>query len=221
MADYKIVDAEKLNSDLSAVANSIREKVETGGLVFPDGFISSIDMIKTIINDTRPNVITENGTHETDGYSHINVNVQPSDEYIKKSDTWNYTTQFAYGTHKVASDTLVTNDSINIGFKPKIFLIRNKNSVSSNSSRYYLLTSVSVVNNDYNFVVVYPDGSTKTNASIASGLHLTSSKATSAQSNSVNNLFHPTNNGVAGNNATTGTTVYLKANVEYFWFAWG
>ena len=47
MADYKVVDAEKLNSDLSAVAESIRAKGANGDLIFPDGFISAVANIST------------------------------------------------------------------------------------------------------------------------------------------------------------------------------
>ena len=46
MSNYKKVDAVKLDSDLNAVADKIREK--TGGtdeLAFPEGFIESLDSI--------------------------------------------------------------------------------------------------------------------------------------------------------------------------------
>ena len=46
MATYKVVDTDKLDSDLSAVANSIRAKTGTSdSMAFPDGFISAVDAI--------------------------------------------------------------------------------------------------------------------------------------------------------------------------------
>lgn len=78
MADYKVVDAEKLNADLSGVANAIRAKAETsGGLVFPEGFISAVNGIKKGIIPTEIIDITSNNISNQDityGKT-LNVNV--------------------------------------------------------------------------------------------------------------------------------------------------
>lgn len=76
MADYKVVDAEKLNSDLSAVANSIRAKAETNGdLIFPDGFISAVEGFQKGIIPTGTKNITTNGTHDVTEFASALVNV--------------------------------------------------------------------------------------------------------------------------------------------------
>lgn len=67
MADYKVVDAEKLNADLSGVANAIRTKAETsGGLVFPEGFISAVNGIQKGIIPTEIINITSNNISNQD-----------------------------------------------------------------------------------------------------------------------------------------------------------
>lgn len=48
MADYKVVDTEQLETDLTSIAAAIREKAESSeSLVFPTGFISAIANIET------------------------------------------------------------------------------------------------------------------------------------------------------------------------------
>ena len=48
MAEYKLVDAEKLDADLTAVADAIREKTgSTQQLAFPEGFASAVAGITT------------------------------------------------------------------------------------------------------------------------------------------------------------------------------
>ena len=222
MADYKVVDAEKLNADLSGLAKAIHTKAETsGGLVFPEGFISAVNGIQKGIIPTGTKNITQNGPFDVTEFAEALVNVQPSSDYIKKSDTWNYTTQFAYGHCQVSSDTLISDFSMNdVGFKPKVFFLRNNKAIVTTSSRYYLQSVIVVVNNNYELLFVYPDGSTKTTVGFSAGVFYSSSKATTVQTNSVNNLLHPTDNGVAGN-GSSGASVYLKASTPYFWFAWG
>ena len=44
MADYKVVDAEQLNADLSSVADAIRDRAKTTeSMDFPNGFVSSVN----------------------------------------------------------------------------------------------------------------------------------------------------------------------------------
>lgn len=48
MANYKMVDADRLDADLASVADSIRAKAgTTGQIAFPDGFKSAVEGIKT------------------------------------------------------------------------------------------------------------------------------------------------------------------------------
>lgn len=46
MANYKVVDADQLNADLTSVADAIRERGGTSDqMVFPEGFVSAVDGI--------------------------------------------------------------------------------------------------------------------------------------------------------------------------------
>lgn len=48
MANYKVVDAERLDADLASVADSIRAKAGTADqMAFPDGFKSAVEGIQT------------------------------------------------------------------------------------------------------------------------------------------------------------------------------
>lgn len=48
MANYKVVDVDQLNADLTSIANSIRAKAGvTEKLDFPDGFKSAVDVIQS------------------------------------------------------------------------------------------------------------------------------------------------------------------------------
>lgn len=48
MPNYKVVDADQLDTDMKSVADSIRSKGGTAdSLVFPDGFISAVEDIST------------------------------------------------------------------------------------------------------------------------------------------------------------------------------
>lgn len=83
MAEYKVVDAEQLDSDLVRIATKIKAK---GGmsdnLEFPQGFIDGVDSIDTSKEEQEKTVeITENGTTEVlpdDGkvLSKVTVNVE-------------------------------------------------------------------------------------------------------------------------------------------------
>lgn len=47
MANYKVVDADRLNADLASVADSIRAKAGTDDqMAFPDGFKSAVEGIQ-------------------------------------------------------------------------------------------------------------------------------------------------------------------------------
>lgn len=140
--------------------------------------------------------------------------------YINAAGTQNYTTQFKSDVFSVSSDTLVSNVSIPVGFKPKIFVIRANAGITSTSSRYYITTSWVVTDNNYEHILSKPDGSADARSAGSIGFYYSSNSARSAQSNSINNSLQVTDNGVKGN-GSTGSSYYFKANTTYFWFAWG
>lgn len=71
MAEYKVVDAEKLDADLATVADAIREKGGTSeSLTFPQGFVDGIGAIESGGGGTEEieNIIDQSGVLEsTDG----------------------------------------------------------------------------------------------------------------------------------------------------------
>ena len=82
MAYDKVIDSSKLDADLTSVADAIRAKSgTTGGLAFPDGFVSAVEEIQTESSPIiQPLSITENGTYEApdgvDGYSPVTVAIE-------------------------------------------------------------------------------------------------------------------------------------------------
>lgn len=73
-------------SNLSDVADAIRAKAETsGGLVFPDGFISAVEGIQKGIIPTGTKSITTNGPHDVTEFASAWVDVPPTipDGYVK------------------------------------------------------------------------------------------------------------------------------------------
>lgn len=96
MARWEAVDTEKLDADLSDVADAIRAKTgNKNKLDFPDGFQSAIDGIsnKKIIEK----IITEKGTYNADddnadGYNPVVVNVSPKlgTKTITKNNVYYY-----------------------------------------------------------------------------------------------------------------------------------
>ena len=81
MAVDKLVDSTALNSDLTSIADAIREKGGTSSpLVFPGGFVTAINDIPSGGSATiEPLSVTANGTYNppsgVDGYSPVVVNV--------------------------------------------------------------------------------------------------------------------------------------------------
>lgn len=70
MADYKFVDADQLDSDLSGIANAIRKKGGTSAsMSFPNGFSSAINAISTGVTVQR-----KSGTFTTNSSGAATVN---------------------------------------------------------------------------------------------------------------------------------------------------
>lgn len=59
MAEYKVVDAEKLDADLSSVADAIRTKGGTSeSLTFPQGFVGAVGAIESGGGGTEKSIVT-------------------------------------------------------------------------------------------------------------------------------------------------------------------
>lgn len=71
MANYKVVDADQLNADLTSVADAVREKSSTSDqMAFPDGFVSAVkgipDALEQKLNGTLKEFssnVTKTGTY--------------------------------------------------------------------------------------------------------------------------------------------------------------
>lgn len=64
MANYKVVDADKLDADLAQVADAVRSKSgKAEALTFPSGFISSVQAISTGV-DTSSDTVTSDTLSE-------------------------------------------------------------------------------------------------------------------------------------------------------------
>ena len=93
MANLKAVDVDKLDADLTSVADAIRAKGETSGsLAFPDGFVNAVnDISSTEVVEPKiePITIKENGVYNADGvdgYAPITVEIdipEPTPPVIK------------------------------------------------------------------------------------------------------------------------------------------
>ena len=63
MADYRLVDADKLDADLTTVADAIRERGgTTEPLAFPDGMVAAVKAIPEASNQTLNDLLSRNIT---------------------------------------------------------------------------------------------------------------------------------------------------------------
>lgn len=132
------------------------------------------------------------------------------DNYIDKGTTALYVTQSAEGTYTAgSSDTYLDDISINIGFKPKIFIfVTDQGMNTKNTSTYMLTNSFIITDNNYNIV-----------ARRSSGAYYNSTNgAVSAQGASEANVFHLTSNGVQGG---SGSSFFVDSGKRMAWYAWG
>ncbi len=161
--------------------------------------------------------ITTNGTHNVRQYENAVVNVQPSSDYIKKADTNIYTTKFACGIYRPSSTITTSNISITVGFKPKIFYMRNIEGIQNNTSTYYVVALWMMLDNDYAYIMCKPNGTDDARTGGPMGVYYQSSAARITWSNGASNCLTATESGVKG----SGTTFYCQGGKGFQWFAWG
>ena len=218
MADYQVVDAEKLNSDLSAVANSIRAQAEINDgllLLFPDGFISAVEGIKKGIIPTEIINITQNVSNmDITMGKLLNVNVPVPDGYINLADVISHCTRHVNSSYTPPSNQILNNVSITIKdsngeyLKPKVFIMfhnaRIENS-GTDTAKVAVTASVTIAGDDGALLYRH-----------SSGIYYHSTyKACSNQSSS--RYFNPTSTGVQG----VASDFYLQSGKQYLWYAWG
>lgn len=113
MAVDKYVDSAQLDSDLTDIADAIREKGSTESpLAFPDGFISAVEALPSgggiTPTGTKQIEITQNGTTTEDvtNYASAEITVNVSGAY-----------SMAMGTYTPA--TAVSSFNVNVPFEPQ------------------------------------------------------------------------------------------------------
>ena len=150
----------------------------------------------------------------------LNVDIQPSDEYIKKSDTNIYTSKFACGIYRPSSETHIANVSITVGFKPKIFYMRMFEGVSTtNTTKRYVVAMIMVLDNNYAHFSGKNDGTNAMGTGGPVSVYYSSS-ARSDHSQGANNRFSATDTGVKGS-GSTGASIYCQSGKGFQWYAWG
>ena len=146
-------------SSLVGIANIIRTKTNKSSkekIAFPEEFKSLLNGITPVKNGVSPTTITNNGTHSTDNYPQIKVEVPSSipDGYIKPTGTKNIDTNGEHivtefekvnvsvrGKYYESSLDLRNMSStvsceFNVGFEPRLFLIVAVNPISTSSTTY-------------------------------------------------------------------------------------
>ena len=123
MANLKAVDVDKLDADLTSVADAIRSKGETSGsLAFPDGFVSAVEGI-TSTEIVEPNIepitIKENGVYQAeegiDGYAPITVEIdipEPIEPNIQPLQVYENGTYYAQDRNADAFNPVSVNIDI-------------------------------------------------------------------------------------------------------------
>lgn len=104
MADYKFVNADQLDSDLSSIANAIRKKGGTSAsMSFPNGFSSAINAISTGVTVQR-----KSGTFTTNssGEATVNCGFKPDAVFFTGINPMNY-------NNKSHAGAAFTDDGVN------------------------------------------------------------------------------------------------------------
>lgn len=132
------------------------------------------------------------------------------DSYIHKDSTKLFVTQSAEGTYTAgASNTYLDDVSINIGFKPKIFIFLVDQGMKSKSTSDFLITSSILIADNNNNILAKRTTGTYYNSSLG---------ARTAQSTGDSNTFYLTSNGVHGG---SGSSFFIEAGFRMKWYAWG
>lgn len=127
--------------------------------------------------------------------------------YINASDIITNTKKSATGDI-VGNGQAISNISITVGFKPKIFIIQNQDAVYTNSAStpYSLLGSVMICDDNYNPIEKRTSFVLKGDATNGWG-----------RGGKSNTGFEPTENGVKG---LVGS-IKVHSGITYNWWAWG
>jgi hypothetical protein len=150
-----------------------------------------------------PMEISKNGEYDVAAVARAIVN-------ITASGGAGMPTQYKTDTYTPTSTEPLSSISINVGFKPKIFMLTHSGGVISDTtstSRGILLTTQLVTDDAYNIV--------HRNSSY---LFYSNGKYMGSRSENASHTFDLTNIGVTGGE---GSFVYLLGGHTYNWYAWG
>lgn len=153
MANYMLADADKLDSDLTKVADSIRAKGgTTEPLAFPDGFAAAVNaiVVKTGTEIKRTTGTVKNGETKNCGWKPDLVYLSPGGS----EDGYPMSACLAFeasGKNKLNTTTYNSNDDI-----IDIFATRTTTGFSCNLKTYYYDTALreSTYNGSLSYIAV-------------------------------------------------------------------
>lgn len=138
--------------------------------------------------------------------------------FLDPDDVLTHGNEFVTGYFQVDSDTFISDIEIDLGFKPKFFLIRNYGGIQSATGTYYLTSSFFVADDEYNQFFELMGDEYKNYSRASMFTYYSNSKACAGQSNALANTFSPTENGVAGSGSSSIT---FKGGISYIYYAFG
>lgn len=159
MADYKFVDADQLDSDLSGIANAIRKKGGTSAsMSFPNGFSSAINAISTGATVKRyPASGLGSFTTNSSGKATVNCGFQPDVVYFRGDTVHSDGMQIDYSTAIVFAVETRTNPAAYLSYEGCTHaLIASKTSTgfSVDAVQFGYDWSVTVKSTTYNYVAI-------------------------------------------------------------------
>lgn len=159
MADYKFVNADQLDSDLSGIANAIRNKGGTSAsMSFPDGFISAINAISTGATVKRYPA-SGLGTFTTDrnGTATVNCGFQPDVVYFSGDTVYSDGMQIDYSAAIVFTEETRTNPAAYLSYESATHAVlasKTSTGFSVNAIQFSYDWSVTVKSTTYNYVAI-------------------------------------------------------------------
>ena len=159
--------------------------------------------------------ILSNGTYDIAEYASAVVNVPTTTTTSGICDC----TQYKAGILEVDTDTLISSISItDIGFKPKVFLLRiGGGIVTTTKNKNYMTSTWFMTNNSGTLLSSTVNGSSHP-ATCNEFAYYTGTAAQLSVSNSSKHCLTPTSNGVTGSGTSS---IYLKSGLAYYWYALG